>query len=144
MEGLGDPRRIEEKVNKVVKACSFAIRRWVSLTLVLSAACAAQAAEKPNGAHTLTVGEGFVNPVGFHDPTPYFSWKLPVGVLKQTAYRLEVSDHAGIWDSGWKRKNGKIIMDVVFPPNTSATIEFPNGQKSVTVDSGNHHFELKL
>jgi len=78
--------------------------------MVLSAACAAQAAEKPNGAHTLTVGEGFVNPVGFHDPTPFFSWKLPVGVRKQTAYHLEVSDHAAIWDSGWVESDQSVFV----------------------------------
>ena len=27
-------------------------------------------------AHSLTVGEGFINPLGFHDATPTFSWKL--------------------------------------------------------------------
>ncbi len=48
-----------------------------------------------------TVGEGFVNPLGFHDATPTFSWKLPAGVEKQTAYRLEVKAGEIRWDSGW-------------------------------------------
>ena len=39
----------------------------------------------------LRIGEGFVNPLGFHDATPSFSWKLPEGVKKQTAYCLEVT-----------------------------------------------------
>ena len=46
----------------------------------------------------LTVGEGFESPLGFHDPTPTFSWKLPIGVAKQTAYHIQVKDG---WDSGW-------------------------------------------
>lgn len=52
-------------------------------------------------AHSLTVGEGFMNPLGFHDPTPTFSWKLPAGARKQTAYRLEATTSSGTWDSGW-------------------------------------------
>ncbi len=51
--------------------------------------------------HSLTVGEGFVNPVGFHDASPTFSWKLPDGVSKQTAYRIEVKGEGMAWDSGW-------------------------------------------
>jgi hypothetical protein len=34
--------------------------------------------------------------------------------------------------SGWKKEEGKIVMDVVVPPNTTATIEFPNGRKMET------------
>jgi alpha-L-rhamnosidase len=41
-------------------------------------------------AHALSVGEGFVNPVGFYNAKPVFSWKLPAGVKRQTAYRLDV------------------------------------------------------
>jgi hypothetical protein len=54
--------------------------------------CAALAALTYAGgtAHSLTVGEGFVDPLGFHDSTPTFSWKLPVGVEQQTAYQIEV------------------------------------------------------
>ena len=51
-------------------------------------------------AHLLTVGENAVNPVGFYDATPTFSWKLPDGVKKQTAYRIQTTA-AKPWDSGW-------------------------------------------
>ena len=53
-------------------------------------------------AHSLTVGEGFVNPLGFHDAGPVFSWKLPEVVQRQTAYQIEVRDgnSALLWDSG--------------------------------------------
>lgn len=59
--------------------------------------------------HSLTVGESFVDPVGYYDPSPVFSWKLPnaENVRFQTAYRIVVSNRsrptsAGkpIWDSG--------------------------------------------
>ena len=51
--------------------------------------------------HSLTVGEGFANPLGFHNALPGFSWKLPAGVKKQTAYRIETKSGEKIWDSGW-------------------------------------------
>ena len=50
---------------------------------------------------SLTVGEGFANPIGFHDSSPVFSWKLPGGVAKQSAYRIEVRGDDLLWDSGW-------------------------------------------
>ena len=57
---------------------------------------------------SLRVSEGFVDPIGFHDPSPVFSWKLPVveGLQSQTAYRIVVQDASDanslqtIWDSG--------------------------------------------
>lgn len=52
-------------------------------------------------ATSLTVGEGFVNPLGFHDAKPTFSWKLPPHVKKQTAYHIKVVAGDKRWDSGW-------------------------------------------
>jgi alpha-L-rhamnosidase len=52
-------------------------------------------------AHSLTVGDGAVNPLGFYEAKPVFSWKLPLGVNKQTAYRLETKAGEKQWDSGW-------------------------------------------
>lgn len=58
-------------------------------------------------ARDLRVGEGFVNPLGFHDPTPVFSWKLPEGTTAQNAYRIvaasnreHLADAPDLWDSG--------------------------------------------
>ncbi len=57
----------------------------------------------------LRVGEGFVNPIGFHNPAPTLSWKLPVeaGLKSQSAYRIIAAskvgmlpDKADLWDSG--------------------------------------------
>ncbi|MFG0254578.1 MAG: family 78 glycoside hydrolase catalytic domain, partial [Rhodopirellula sp. JB053] len=65
--------------------------------------------------HSLRVGENFVNPVGFFDSTPVFSWKLPIteAIKSQSAYRIVVQEEAGsseshgdvgtenvLWDSG--------------------------------------------
>ncbi len=55
----------------------------------------------------LTIGEGFVNPLGFHDPSPCFSWKLPKGVKAQTAYQLEVSNG---WNSGWVESEQSVLV----------------------------------
>ncbi|WP_221030566.1 family 78 glycoside hydrolase catalytic domain [Actomonas aquatica] len=52
-------------------------------------------------AHSLTVGDGFVDPISFPDAQPVFSWKLPTGTSRQTAYRLEITAADRSWDSGW-------------------------------------------
>ncbi|PXA04645.1 alfa-L-rhamnosidase [Coraliomargarita sinensis] len=57
----------------------------------------------------LRVGENRQAPIGYHDPSPAFSWKLPAlaGVHSQSAYRLVVAsdpaklpEAADLWDSG--------------------------------------------
>ena len=65
-------------------------------------------AESP--ANSLRVGEGFVDPLGFHDATPTFSWKLPAGTREQTAYRIEVKRGATIWDSGWVESDQSVFI----------------------------------
>jgi len=61
-------------------------------------------------AHSLSVSENFVDPIGFHDSSPVFSWKLPVAgdVKSQSAYRIVVTSEpivnsptpSLLWDSG--------------------------------------------
>ncbi len=60
---------------------------------------------------SLTVSEGFVQPVGFYDSTPVFSWKLPDNVVHQTAYQINVKK-AGvqIWDSGWIESDQSVFV----------------------------------
>lgn len=73
-----------------------------ALSLLACAALTSTGLSAANGVpHSLTVGEGFVNPVGYHDATPTFSWKLPKGCERQTAYRIEVRGGEVLWDSGW-------------------------------------------
>jgi alpha-L-rhamnosidase len=57
--------------------------------------------------------------------------------------RAELETAYGKASSGWKKEEGKIVMDVVVPPNTTATIEFPNGRKTETVSAGSYRFELE-
>ncbi len=61
-------------------------------------------------ATSLTVGEGFVAPLGYHDATPRFSWQLPAGVREQTAYQLEVTAAGVTWDSGWVASNESLFV----------------------------------
>jgi alpha-L-rhamnosidase len=56
--------------------------------------------------------------------------------------RAELQTPYGLAFSAWARREGKITMDVVVPPNTTATIEFPNGRKPELVTAGSYHFEL--
>ncbi len=79
------------------------------MTALLSKASVC-AVHSGDGAHSLTVGEGFTNPVGFHDATPTFSWKLPAGTEKQTAYRIEVKGPTPLWDSGWVESDRSVFV----------------------------------
>ena len=58
--------------------------------------------------------------------------------------RAELETPYGKAASGWKRDGGKILLDVVVPPNTTATVEFPNGRESETVSAGSYRFELEM
>ncbi|TWU39621.1 glycoside hydrolase family 78 protein [Novipirellula artificiosorum] len=61
----------------------------------------------------LVVGEGFVEPLGFHDAMPTFSWKLPVGTERQTSYQIEVRDTLAektVWDSGWVESDQSVFV----------------------------------
>jgi alpha-L-rhamnosidase len=58
-----------------------------------------------------------------------------------TFARAEIETPYGKAESVWKKQNGKIVLDVIVPPNTTATIEFPDGRKPETVSAGNYHFK---
>lgn len=76
----------------------------LALAVLLSSLSLASASEycpPAAPASALTVGEGFVEPLGYYDRQPTFSWKLPEGVEKQRAYRLQVDAGSSHWDSGW-------------------------------------------
>jgi len=67
-----------------------------------------------SNAKNLTTGEGFIDPIGFYDSSPVFSWKLPVadGITSQSAYRIIAASKSellpkspDLWDTG------KVISD---------------------------------
>lgn len=85
------------------------VARAVAISFVLFAlfCCGTPMASAQHQVHSLSVGENFVDPIGFYDPSPVFSWKLPVAeeALSQTAYRIEATngrddDVKTLWDSG--------------------------------------------
>lgn len=75
----------------------LATPRRIAALLLLAASPWAHTAP----ATSLTVGDGLREPLGFHESTPRFSWKLPATVKRQSAYRLEVTVDSNVWDSGW-------------------------------------------
>jgi len=100
-------------------------------------------------ARSLTVGEGFVNPLGFYDATPSFSWKLPVGVQRQTAYRLETKSCGKSWDSGWIESDRSTFVSYGGAPLTSRQqvewrVRFRDEKGNDSGWSETAHFELGL
>ncbi|HVX84948.1 MAG TPA: family 78 glycoside hydrolase catalytic domain [Phycisphaerae bacterium] len=70
-------------------------------------------------AHSLTVGEEFVNPLGYYNPNPVFSWKLPPGVKKQTAYRLDISVDGQARPTDWVQSDQSTYVPWVGAPLAS-------------------------
>lgn len=107
------PREVELMIDYLKKQCLVA-------TVVLASASMVYAERETRslnaGAHSLSVGEGAVNPLGFHDPTPTFSWKLPLGVKRQSAYKIEVKDASMIWDSEWVESDQSVFVPYAGPP----------------------------
>lgn len=106
-----------------------------------------QASGEP--AHSLTVGEGFVNPLGFHDCKPVFSWQLPDGVKKQTAYHIEARAGDKTWDSGWVNSDQSSFVPYGGAPlNSRQQVEWrvsfrdENGHESSQSEFA--HFEMGL
>lgn len=58
--------------------------------------------------------------------------------------RAELQTAYGIAASKWTKEQGRLVLEVVVPPNTTATIEFPSERKPETVDAGTYRYELDL
>ena len=58
--------------------------------------------------------------------------------------RAELETPYGKASSGWMPRDGEVSMDVIVPPNMTATIEFPDRRKSETVEARKHHFDLNM
>ncbi|VGO12672.1 hypothetical protein PDESU_01225 [Pontiella desulfatans] len=58
--------------------------------------------------------------------------------------KASVQSPQGLISSHWKREGGQVIWQVVIPPDTTATVEFPNGRKSETIYGGSHEFSVKM
>jgi len=58
--------------------------------------------------------------------------------------RAELETAYGKAESAWTRKGNQAVMDITVPPNTTATIEFPDGRKAETVEAGTYQYKLIL
>lgn len=100
----------------------------------------------------LVVGEGFVDPVGFHDATPTFSWRLPVGTVRQTGYQIEVQDLDAdkiVWDSSWVASDQSVFVPyggeaLVSRQQLSWRVRFRDESDVASEWSAPAHFELGL
>jgi alpha-L-rhamnosidase len=125
-------------------------RRKISVKkLIICAALLTSVHAWGEPASSLTVGAGFANPLGFYEATPAFSWKLPVGVKKQTAYRLETNAGEKQWDSGWVESDQSTFVPYGGDPFASrqqvgwrVNFRDENGKESGWSESA--HFELGL
>ncbi|MGC3991744.1 MAG: alpha-L-rhamnosidase C-terminal domain-containing protein [Chthoniobacteraceae bacterium] len=50
----------------------------------------------------------------------------------------------GTASSAWTKKAGEIAMDIVVPPNATATVQLPDQSAPQTVSAGKYHFVTKL
>lgn len=68
-------------------------------------------------ANDLNVSEGLINPIGFYDKSPTFSWKLPPEILAQKAYSIVAAsssdllpDNPDLWESGKVESDQSIFV----------------------------------
>ncbi|NND07619.1 MAG: family 78 glycoside hydrolase catalytic domain [Saprospiraceae bacterium] len=73
--------------------------------------------DKIQAPSSLTVCEGFTNPIGFYDSHPTFSWQLPQAVQSQSAYALVAAsspellpNKPDLWQSGKVRSDQSLYV----------------------------------
>lgn len=107
---------------------SFAYRTAGLLLLILLMTHSACSEEDTPPPYALTLSEGFINPIGFYEPTPSFSWKLPASgrVFAQSAYAIVVAsdpkllpDSPDIWHSGKVHTDQSVWVPYEGEPLTS-------------------------
>lgn len=132
------------------------------LQLVISAVFFSQIAckdhESLKSAEHLTISEGFKNPIGFYNPKPTFSWKLPVleNVKSQSAYQIVVAtskellpNNPDLWDSkkqktsqsNWVKYNG---LPLKSRQKVYWQIKYWNQDNAASSWSDMNYFELGL
>ena len=106
----------------------------------------------------LTISEGFTNPLGFYDPNPTFSWKLPVSECNksQSAYQIVAAsssdllpDNADLWDS--EKQNSEQSTWIMYEGKPLESrqkvywqIKYWNQDGDPSKWSETNHFELGL
>lgn len=104
------------------------------LCTVLTGACTSRNSAVLASPTSLEVGEGFVNPIGYYEPKPRFSWLFAPsdGASKsQSAYQIQVSSSpTGLlnkpdkWDSGKVQSSAMSWVDYQGKPLTSREVVF--------------------
>ncbi len=109
-------------------------------------------------AKNLTISEGFVNPLGFYDKAPSFSWQLPVSndVSSQSAYHIVAAsspdllpDNADLWDSKKQETDQSVWVKYGGKPLQSRQkvywqVKYWNQDGAASKWSAINHFELGL
>ena len=88
----------------VKKSITITLLLGILFSLVLSSFTKATINSAPTN---LTISEGLINPIGFYDNLPTFSWKLPAGIDAQKGYAILVASspkllntNPDLWNSG--------------------------------------------
>ncbi|MFD1316371.1 family 78 glycoside hydrolase catalytic domain [Namhaeicola litoreus] len=107
---------------------------------------------------TLSVSEGFENPIGFYDATPTFSWKLPISSManQQTAYQIVAAtdpkllpDNPDLWNSEKQLSNQSTYINyagksLISRQKVYWQIRYWNEEEKQSNWSEVNHFELGL
>ena len=66
----------------------------------------------------------------------------PLIISELTSARAELETSYGKAGVAWASKSGRVSLDVIVPPNTTATLLYPQGSKSRILPAGTHHFDF--
>ncbi|MGN6367747.1 MAG: alpha-L-rhamnosidase N-terminal domain-containing protein [Phycisphaerae bacterium] len=121
-------------------------RKTLTATLLTATLTTSTFAAAPDH---LTIDEHFVNPIGLHGGTPLFSWKLPDGTKKQTAYQIEATSNVGSWNSNWVNSDQSTFIPYAGEPLASRQqlewrVRFRDENNKESAWSAPAHFELGL
>ncbi|WP_282135224.1 alpha-L-rhamnosidase [Seonamhaeicola maritimus] len=138
----------------------FTLKNMLRLFVLMIAFSQMSCSEKETliAAESLTISEGFKNPLGFYDTKPTFSWQLPVSELNksQSAYQIVVAsspdllpNNADLWNSEKQNTSQSVWIKYDGKPLASRQkaywqIKYWNQDDEVSQWSEVNHFELGL
>jgi len=92
-----------------------AVFALILVSFLISISC--EPVHNISGPVGLTISEGLIDPVGFYDKSPTFSWKLPEKVKAQSSYSIVVAsspdllpDKPDLWSSGQVQSDQSIYV----------------------------------
>lgn len=140
------------------KKLIFNIYTVILINLVYLSLTSCEQNKNLEKANDLTISEGFKNPIGFYNPKPNFSWKLPVSkdIESQFAYQIVVAsskdllpNNADLWDSKKQETAQSTFINYKGEALQSRQkvfwqVRFWNQDKKASEWSDVNHFELGL